>query len=187
MVEPSHETRQPQPVNLAIRPIAPQDDEALMALVLDTLTEFGCVGPGYASSDPEVRSLYTFYNPAPEDAAKNTKDRAYWVVVDEDSQAVLGGAGFSRLKGTTETEGICELQKVYFRPSLRGLGFGRKILERCIQEAAMAGYRLMYLESVPQMSNAVGIYEKLGFQHLSTPLGNTGHTSCAVFMSRELP
>ena len=75
------------------------------------------------------------------------------------------------VKGTTETEGICELQKVYFRPSLRGLGFGRKILERCIQEAAMAGYRLMYLESVPQMSNAVGIYEKLGFQHLSTRRG----------------
>lgn len=170
------------PQTLSIRPIQTQDDAALKDIVIKVLTEFGCIGPGYASSDPELESLSTLYGTAEEPHA----DRAYWVIVDKENQRVLGGGGFSRLKGTTPDEAICELQKIYFEPCLRGLGFGRKLLEQCVQGAAQAGYKTIYLESVTQMKNAVGIYEKLGFQHLPGPLGNTGHTSCTVFMSRPL-
>jgi len=170
------------PAQLLIRPIAPQDDATLEKLVIDVLTEFGCVGPGYASADPEIKSLSTMYLSS--DAHK--RDRGYWVVADGKNHQVYGGAGFSRLKGTTESDGICELQKVYFDPKLRGLGFGRKILERCVQEAKQAGYRMMYLESTPQMKNALDIYAKFGFQYLPAPLGNTGHHSCSVFMSLDL-
>ena len=170
------------PDRLLIRPIAPQDDAALEKLVIDVLTEFGCVGPGYASEDPEIKSLSTLYR----SAESSKMDRGYWVVADGDSQQVYGGGGFARLKGTTEMDGICELQKYYFAHHLRGLGFGRKILELCIREAKQAGYREMYLESTPQMKKALGIYEKFGFHYLPGPMGNTGHHSCSVFMSLDL-
>lgn len=177
-VSPPTQTQQ----TFTIRSVAAQDDAQLEALIISVLIEFGCVGPGYASGDPELISLSSVYTVAPGE----TYDRDYWVVVDELTQEVLGGAGFSRLKGTTEAEGICELQKVYFHPKLRGLGFGRKLVDRCIQEATKAGYRTMYLESVPQMESAIGMYEKFGFQFLPTYLGDTGHRSCTVFMSRPL-
>jgi putative acetyltransferase len=172
----------PLPQQFTIRPIAMQDDASLGMLVISVLNEFGCVGPGYASSDPELKALSSVYTVSPGEPI----DRGYWVIVDEPSQQILGGAGFSRLKGTSDAEGICELQKVYFHPKLRGLGFGRKIIERCIQEATQGGYSTMYLESVPQMESAVGLYEKLGFQFLPNYLGDTGHRSCTVFMSRPL-
>lgn len=167
---------------LTIRAIETQDDAALETLVISVLTEFGCVGPGYASADPELKALSAVYTVSPGE----TIDRGYWVIADEQNRTVLGGGGFARLKGTVEAEGICELQKVYFHPKLRGQGFGRKIIELCIQEATKAGYQTIYLETTPQMKSAVGLYEKLGFNFLPSYLGDTGHRSCTVFMSRSL-
>lgn len=177
-----NEVYSPSPENLTIRAIEAQDDAALETLVISVLTEFGCVGPGYASDDPELKALSEAYTVVPGE----TNDRGYWVILDEQDGTILGGSGFSRLKGTREKEGICELQKVYFRSQLRGLGFGRKIIELCIQEATQAGYHTIYLETMPQMKSAVGLYEKLGFKFLPTYLGDTGHRSCTVFMSRAL-
>lgn len=171
-----------QPDVLVIRPIEPRDNAEVKHLVISTLTEFGCVGPGFASSDPELEDLYTAYQPP----TGQPSDRAYWVIYDTAAERVLGGGGFSRLKATTPEQGICELQKVYFSPELRGKGFGGKLLRRCIEEAGLAGYREMYLETMPQMASAVGLYEKLGFQHLPTYKGDTGHRSCTIFMSRPL-
>jgi putative acetyltransferase len=160
-----------------IRPVETRDNAALEKLVKDTLTEFGCVGPGFASADPELTRMYETYQEA---------DSAYWVIYDTVENKVAGGAGFARLKGTSQEEAVCELQKLYFLPELRGLGFGRKMLELCIEEAAKAGYREMYLESLPQMESAVTMYEKFGFRSLSSCMGSTGHFKCTVFMNRPL-
>lgn len=173
---------QSPPEILAIRPIESGDNAALEALVIATLAEFGFVGPGFASSDPELKDLYANFHTSSDE----TPDKAYWVIFDQQTKRVLGGGGFSRLKGTTPEEGICELQKLYFSPELRGKGFGQKMLTLCIDEARRAGYRKMYLETTHQMTSAVRLYEKFGFQHRSTRMGNTGHHRCTVFMSRPL-
>ena len=165
-----------------IRPIAPEDNAQMAALLVSVLEEFGCTGPGFASSDLELQDLYSAYQPA----AGEKADRSYWVIVNETTGQVYGGGGFSRLKGTSEEDGICELQKVYFDPALRGKGYGRLITELCIQQATEAGYRTIYLETTPAMKQALGLYEKLGFTALPTYLGDTGHRSCTIFMSRPL-
>ena len=177
--EPNYNTAETQ---IVIRAIALCDNAQVEALILNTLTEFDCVGPGFASSDPEVKDMFTVYQTPPGQPC----DRGYWVIIDKTSGLLLGGGGFSRLKCTTPEESICELQKVYFRPELRGKGFGRKMIELCIEEASLAGYRTMYLETMPQMQSALGLYEKLGFRFLPTYLGDTGHRGCTVFMSRPL-
>ncbi len=164
-------------MSLIVRPVAPQDNPHLFTLVRDVLTEHGCVGEGFAFADPELKQMYETYQ-AP--------GSAYWVVVDETSGRVLGGCGYSRLKGTTEAEGICELQKLYFYDELRGKGFGRKLLELSIEGATRDGYRVMYLETVHQMKNAQGLYAKFGFEPLEGPMGATGHHNCTVFMKRNL-
>jgi putative acetyltransferase len=167
---------------LIIRPIQPCDNPQICQLVLDVLQEFGCVGAGYASSDPELKDMFATYQ------TQNGKkaDRGYWVIEDIATGQVLGGGGFSPLKGFSGPLPTCELQKVYFHPHLRGRGFGRKLLEKCVQEAERAGFEMMYLETVERMSSAIHIYEKMGFQVLNARMGQTGHSGCSIFMSRPL-
>ncbi|WP_373531808.1 GNAT family N-acetyltransferase [Vampirovibrio sp.] len=167
---------------LIIRPVKPGDNPQIHRLVLAVLEEFGCVGTGYASSDPELLDMFGTYR-----LPKGQKpDRGYWVIEDLTTGQVLGGGGFSPLKGYSGPAPTCELQKVYFHPSLRGRGFGRKLLETCVQEAEQRGYETMYLETIERMSSAIGLYQKMGFRILTTRLGQTGHSACSVFMSRPL-
>jgi putative acetyltransferase len=165
-----------------IRPIAPEDNAQMATLLVSVLEEFGCIGPGFASSDPELADLYSAY----QTPTGQPVDRGYWVIVHEASGQVYGGGGFARLKGTRAEEGVCELQKMYMDSSLRGRGYGRMMLELCIQQATRAGYRTMYLETTTVMAQALKLYEKFGFRPLPTYLGDTGHRSCNVFMSRSL-
>jgi putative acetyltransferase len=97
---------------------------------------------------------------------------------------VLGGAGIAPLPGEP---GTCELVKMYFRPEVRGLGLGKRLLQLCLEEARKLGYSRIYLETIEQMEAARGLYEHLGFRRISGPMGNTGHFSCDVFYLRDLP
>lgn len=159
-----------------IRPIQPEDNRVMAEIVVAILQEFGCVGPGYASSDPEIHNLYESYS----------ADSSQYMVIADENNTIVGGGGYSRLKGTTESDAICELQKLYFKPELRGQGLGKQLLESLIDHAHQAGYKRMYLETVPQMKSAISLYQKSGFQYLEGPRGNTGHHACSVFMLLNL-
>lgn len=165
-------------MNPILRLVRPEDNAAIFNIVCTVLEEFGCTGAGWASGDAELKDMYRAYD---------KPGAQYWVVEDTDTGEVLGGGGFSQLKGTTAEEGVCELQKLYFLPKTRGLGLGKKLLSLLIQEAGRAGYRTMYLESVPQLDKAVGLYIQLGFVSICENLGNTGHqNNCSVYMTRSL-
>jgi putative acetyltransferase len=156
-----------------IRPICPEDTPVIRDIILETLVEHGAVGGGFASSDQDTQQMYeAFQKPG----------RKYFVVESPDG-VVMGGAGFSYLPGEVET---CELVKMYFRPALRGLGIGKRLLEFCQHQAREAGYTSMYLETIDKMKAAIGLYEHLGFKRISGQMGNTGHYSCDVFYFKEL-
>jgi putative acetyltransferase len=55
-----------------------------------------------------------------------------------------------------------------------------------VQEAKEAGYSKMYLESMPELLNALKMYEKNGFNYLRQPMGNSGHTGCQLWMIKDL-
>ncbi len=63
---------------------------------------------------------------------------------------------------------------------------GKALLECSLSSARELGYTHLYLESMPEFSKALGIYEQLGFISLVGPLGNSGHTGCKIWMLKEL-
>lgn len=139
------------------------------------MTEFDCVGEGYAIVDPEVDAMSQAY---PGGAAR------FYVV--EDDEGIAGCGGFARLTGSDESERICELRKMYFRPRLRGRGVGGKFLSHLLDAMRDAQYRTCYLETTSRMDAARRVYEKHGFAELSRALGDTGHSACDRFYQRAL-
>ena len=59
-------------------------------------------------------------------------------------------------------------------------------MEKSIESAKEMGYSAIYLESLPDFSMAISIYEKQGFKHLDQPMGESGHTSCNIWMVKEI-
>ena len=159
--------------NIIIREIQPEDNAQLEAVIKACFPEFNLPLVGTAYEDFETPRMYESYQ----------GEREIYFVVDRDGE-ILGGGGIKQLK---DFEGnICELQKMYFSPKVRGLGLGKKMIETCIQAAKGFGYEICYLESASQLKAAIHIYETTGFQHLDGPLGNTGHYSCGVWMTKQL-
>jgi len=82
--------------------------------------------------------------------------------------------------------GCVEMVKFYIEPKSRGLGVGKALMQEAESKAKEFGYSEMYIESLPLYKRAVTIYEKHGYKWLQEPLGNSGHTSCDVWMLKNL-
>ena len=52
--------------------------------------------------------------------------------------------------------------------------------------AKQAGYTQLYIESFPEFSKAVKLYEEYGFKHIDHPLGDSGHPAVTVWMTKEI-
>jgi len=156
-----------------IRPIEARDDAAVAELIRTVMPEFGAVGDGYAINDPEVDWMSRAY----------AEPRSAYFVVERDG-VVAGGGGIAPLVGGDGD--TCELRKMYFQPSLRGLGAGTALMERCLAAAREHGFRRCYLETLRGMTAAQKLYARSGFQRLDAPMGATGHGGCNTFMALEL-
>ena len=97
---------------------------------------------------------------------------------------IVGGAGIAPLVNGDPT--ICELQKMYFLPETRGKGIGAEMMESCLQAAQEFGFKKCYIETFPFMIAAQKLYKKSGFEYIDTPMGNTGHSSCPIWMLKDL-
>jgi len=68
-------------------------------------------------------------------------------------------------------EGIGEIKRLYVVPQARGLGLGRKLLSRAIDEARIRSYRCVRLDSHrASMGAAIALYRQLGFAE-TAPFG----------------
>lgn len=156
-----------------IRPIRREDNAAVAHIIRTVLTEHGCTGPGFAIHDPEVNCMFETYQ---------LPRSAYFVV--EENSVVIGGGGVAPLKGADAD--VCEMQKFYFLPGARGRGYGKMILDLCLQAAKDFGFKQCYIETLPSMKAATSLYERAGFVQLAAPMGATGHHACDRWYVREL-
>ena len=160
-------------MSFAIRPISPNDDPAIAAIIRTVMPEFGADGPGFAIHDPEVDAMSRAY----------AAPRHGYFVVERDGR-IEGGGGIAPLTGGDGS--VCELRKMYFLPVLRGRGAGEALMARCLDAARASGFRQCYLETLSGMDAAQRLYERSGFSRIPGPMGATGHYSCDKFFIRDL-
>lgn len=159
--------------SIVIRKIEPNDNAQLEQVIRACFPEFEIPFEGTAYSDKETPRMFESY--------QNSND--VYFVIDSDGE-ILGGGGVKPLKDFEAD--VCEIQKMYFSPKVRGKGYGKLLFGKCIEAAKELGYKQCYLESAPQLKAAIHIYESYGFKHLQSALGNTGHFSCGVWMIKDL-
>ncbi len=82
-------------------------------------------------------------------------------------------------------EGVCEMKRLYLRPSFRGKGLGRVIAETILAQARNMGYQSIRLDTIePIMKDAVEMYRKLGFREIAPYRPNP--IAGAMYMERQL-
>lgn len=158
---------------ITLRPIQASDNPALAIIIRNTLAEFGANHPGTVYFDDATDHLFALFE----------KERSAYFVAEADGKIVGGG-------GIYPTDGLpadtCELVKMYLLPEARGIGLGRTIIEKCLATARQYGFVQIYLETMPELHQALSIYEKFGFSYLCSPMGNSGHFGCDLHMIRDL-
>ena len=158
---------------ITIRPILEKDNPVIATIIRLVLTEFNAAKCGTVYYDPTTDDLYHLFQ----------KEKSVYFIAEEDSK-VLGGCGIYPTDGLPD--GCCELVKLYLLPEARKAGLGKRLIEESVAAAKEFGYTKMYLESLPELTKAVSLYEKLGFTYLSAALGDSKHFGCSLWMIKEL-
>ncbi|MBL1278636.1 MAG: GNAT family N-acetyltransferase [Fluviicola sp.] len=156
-----------------IRPIQKPDNLPLAKVIREVLTEHGVNKPGTVFTDPTTDALYELFQ---------KKNACYFVAIE--NEIILGGAGIYPTKGLPE--GCVELVKIYLQSAARHRGIGKQLMLLSINKAKELGFSSIYLETMPELSSAIGLYESLGFKRLENALGDSGHFACDLWMLKEI-
>lgn len=156
---------------MIIREIQEKDNEQVESLIRTCLIEFGANKPGCAWEDKNLGKFYQVYH---------TEKSKYWVV--EDNGKIVAGCGIGPL---SNTENICELQKMYSLKDVRGTGIADELLKISL-EFAKKYYKKCYLETFSNMMAANKFYKKHNFIKLEKPIVETEHYACDVWYIKEL-
>ena len=160
-------------MQITYRRLEKGDNPVIAALIRTVLEEFHIDRPGTSYTDPKTDDLFSLF----------VVPRSVYYVAQKDG-IIVGGCG---IFPTTGLPGDCtELVKYYVLNGERGHGIGKKLMELCIEKARQFGYGRLYLETVPELGDAIRIYEKAGFEHITSAMGNSGHIFCNVWMLKDL-
>lgn len=160
-------------MGIIFRQIEEKDNKDIADLIRTVFREFNIHRPGTVYFDPTTDNLFGLFR---------TSGSEY--LIAEEDGIIIGGCGVYPTPGLPE--GCAELVKFYLSSSKRGKGIGWKLLEKSFDYAKKSGYRQLYLESLPELSRAISLYEKAGFRFIEGPLGKSGHFGCNIWMIRDL-
>jgi putative acetyltransferase len=78
-----------------------------------------------------------------------------------------------------------EVKRMFVDERRRGLGTGRKLLEHLAMFARMSGLSVLRLETGIHQPEAIGLYERLGFERRA-PFGDYKEDPLSLFMEKRL-
>ncbi len=159
--------------NLTIRPIEATDNAQLASVIRKTLEEFGANKPGTVYFDESTDHLFELFE---------QPNSAYFVALLD--KKIVGGAGVFPTPGLPDA--MAELVKMYLAAESRGQGIASQLIEKCEAFCRTQGFSQLYLETLPELKTAVGMYQHLGFQRIEKQLGESGHFFCSIFMTKKL-
>jgi putative acetyltransferase len=135
-----------------IEPIALAHVPQAIALVRETLAEFGLTFGEGSATDAQMHGLPGSY--------RDTGGE-FFVALDD------SGAVFGTVVGTAGVAPVSqdsfELRKMYLAPSTRGQGVGKALLDACLTFCRARGARHVVLDTVDEMQAAISFYERSGF------------------------
>jgi putative acetyltransferase len=158
---------------MKLRQVLSTDNAEMAQIIRSSLKSHGLDIPGTVYTDPTTDDLFSLFN---------RPDSIYYIA--EENQQILGGCGIYPTKDLPP--GHVELVKLYLREDAKGKGLGRLLMEEAINWARSRGHSHVYLETLNELATAVGLYEKLGFEKLMAPLGDSGHHACDIWMLKAL-
>jgi putative acetyltransferase len=160
--------------SVKLRPIEERDNPVIASVIRQTLKEFGANRPGTVYYDEATDHLFESF--------RDTKRSMYCIAEKEGT--IVGGGGIFPSAGLPDD--TCELVKMYLLPEARGIGLGKLLIQNALDFATAAGYKQVYLETMPELRQALSAYAKFGFEYIDHPMGNTGHFGCDLWMLKQL-
>lgn len=106
---------------------------------------------GQQSFDEELNVLAAKYGP-PEGRT---------MIAVRDGKVVAGGAYHAL------ADGVCELKRLFVDDQARGHGLGRRLTDALAASARADGYGLMRLDTAHLLTEAIGMYESMGFTRIA--------------------
>jgi len=154
----------------AIHPVRLPDDLAATKMLFDAYAASLGINLSYQKFVEEMATMPGKYAPP----------QGELLLARGQDGAALGCVGLRPL----EDAGTCEMKRLYVTPEGRGLGLGKALAERVVEEARRIGYRAMLLDTLPSLTTAVGLYDRMGFVRIpayyDTPIPGT------IFMALTL-
>lgn len=144
--------------NWHIRDFRTDDQAVVQALINQGLAQrFGEVDK---SMNPDVADIQCHYI---------DQDAVFLVVEDTANENVIAGCG--ALIHENGSDDIARIVRVSVREDMQGRGLGRVISQRLIARAREKGYRQILVETNDDWTNALRLYQSLGFVEVSqTPM-----------------
>lgn len=99
--------------------------------------------------------------------------------------ARLDGVAVGVVMVKPNSEGVCEMNRMFVHPSARGNGVGVALVTELLETARGLGYRRMLLTAGAKHTEALGLYRRFGFIRDDT-LPDTGAGDIEVRMIRDL-
>jgi putative acetyltransferase len=99
---------------------------------------------------------------------------------------VAAGCGGVQIFDATPADvGFGELKRMYVRPSFRGRGLGRLLVDHLSHVVRAAGLRVVRLETGVHQTEAIALYEKCGFRRIK-PFGDYPDSPVSLCYEKQL-
>jgi len=81
------------------------------------------------------------------------------LLIGLDGEKIVGCVAIRKLDN-----GVCEMKRLFVRPEAQRRGLGRRLAQEIILVAQKLGYSLMRLDTLGRLTEAMHLYETLGFR-----------------------